>query len=517
MKKIITVLLILLNYGFSFAQEGFIKTYELGYPALNFLNMILHEDTLILSGIASDDTFPYVQGMVLVKLDTSGNYISDNLYLDSLGGNYGVGADRPVDFIKASDESGYLLLTHSLERKNRIILKINNSGNLIWTKEYVDTISLQEISQSIIEMDNGYLVGGRKTPANFSNDVFIMRIDKDGNMLWEKSFGGSDKRYSLHDLVKIDNNEYVMGISTLANQGVPWQEWEYSSIIWAIDSLGNEKWKWESESDMEEIKMKGLHKSNAGDWVYTTFRGEHYAIGQSWQWTNTQAKFIVRDNDFNLIEERVYDSIDGWYNIFNNMISLTDGDWLGLGGNYEEVPIPNLAEDHVYSWIARISDEQSGLFSLGDSIWTRKDLIFPDTANWTFQELHSAIELSSASIIAAGNFEGPGYSQMGVLVKLNQHGCLEIHGCEPTNLNPVKNLDFNPKIKTYPNPVKNILFYESDIIPVWNKVELVDINGRIIYSDYDKKLISVEGLSSGVYFLRLWHDNQVWVQKFVKF
>ena len=77
---------------------------------------------------------------------------------------------------------------------------------------------------------------------------------------------------------------------------------------------------------------------------------------------------------------------------------LENGDFLGLGKNNEKVPNPVLAEDHGYAWMVRMEYD-------GDTLWERKDLVFPDSIFATGQYLHSAVELSSGSIIAAGYYD----------------------------------------------------------------------------------------------------------------
>ena len=69
----------------------------------------------------------------------------------------------------------------------------------------------------------------------------------------------------------------------------------------------------------------------------------------------------------------------------------------------------------------------------GDTLWTRDDLTFPDTAAYaTLQFLHSAVELPSGSIIASGYYEPnvPG-ANLGILIKVDRNGCMEVLDCHP--------------------------------------------------------------------------------------
>jgi uncharacterized repeat protein (TIGR01451 family) len=75
--------------------------------------------------------------------------------------------------------------------------------------------------------------------------------------------------------------------------------------------------------------------------------------------------------------------------------------------------------------------------------------------------------------------------------------------------------DVNTEVNVYPNPVRDILYLESD--ENWSKVEIFDISGRILRSGSLYNLtIDVSGLDSGTYFVRLKDGERVGVVKFVK-
>jgi uncharacterized repeat protein (TIGR01451 family) len=75
--------------------------------------------------------------------------------------------------------------------------------------------------------------------------------------------------------------------------------------------------------------------------------------------------------------------------------------------------------------------------------------------------------------------------------------------------------DFNTEVNVYPNPVKDILYFETN--ENWSKAEIYDIAGRIIrYSILNGQSIDVSGLESGTYFVRLKDGEKVGLVRFVK-
>ncbi|MFT4663574.1 MAG: aminopeptidase YwaD [Polaribacter sp.] len=87
--------------------------------------------------------------------------------------------------------------------------------------------------------------------------------------------------------------------------------------------------------------------------------------------------------------------------------------------------------------------------------------------------------------------------------------------CIPTNIVSTINAKQNLDLKIYPNPARHILHYESEQVPIWDKVELLDLTGRVVNVVFNNKYITLEGLSSGMYVLRLWRDDIFWTRKII--
>jgi hypothetical protein len=60
------------------------------------------------------------------------------------------------------------------------------------------------------------------------------------------------------------------------------------------------------------------------------------------------------------------------------------------------------------------------------------------------------------------------------------------------------------QINVYPNPVRDIVFIH---VPLRTDLILTDISGKIMLQKRDAKQISLEGLSPGIYFLRILDKN----------
>ena len=105
------------------------------------------------------------------------------------------------------------------------ILKVSAEGNLIWEKTIGG--SSFEVAKAIYKtQDNGFLIAGssRSLDNGFQNkgqnDALILKIDENGNLLWQKTFGGSEIDF-LYDVVELNNKSIIaVGESSSSDQDI---------------------------------------------------------------------------------------------------------------------------------------------------------------------------------------------------------------------------------------------------------------------------------------------------------
>ena len=101
------------------------------------------------------------------------------------------------------------------------VVKLKSSGDVEWQKTiggiYVD--ELKSIHQT---SDGGYILGGysnspesgNKTEPNFGlSDYWVVKLDKDGEIIWQRTYGG-DKDDKLFSLIKTKDGGFILGGSS---------------------------------------------------------------------------------------------------------------------------------------------------------------------------------------------------------------------------------------------------------------------------------------------------------------
>ena len=261
-------------------------------------------------------------------------------------------------------------------------------------------------------------------------------------------------------------------------------------------------WSWSTQPSLDrEIGFTALQQDSNGRWVYCTNQGEYDETNA----LKRQPKFIIRDSNFEIEEKRFLDQLESFDDFAINLIPLSNGDWLLLGQNNEKIsqPAPGSADNQSYAWMCRLSPD-------GDTLWQRKDLLFPDTPYFTQQYLIAAGELPSGSIIAAGNYHTPIPHQYGIIIKVGTDGCIDILNCPPGletgNSEPQPEDLLSPVI--FPNPATDFIqIRQNNAISTPYALRLYDTYGHLLYSakelHEETYSMSIQHLPAGTYLLEI--------------
>ncbi len=183
-------------------------------------------------------------------LDSLGNL----LWHDRYGGN---NCDRAYS-VELSHDGGYIVTGESFSNNGDVsgnhgssdywILNIDVDGNILWQKTIGG--SSGECAYSIKPtLDYCYIIAGK----SFSNDgdvtgnhggadFWIIKIDQLGNLIWQNSYGGTDGDIP-HSICQVSSSEYVVaGFSTSNDGDVSGHHGSsYYSDYWVVKlSLGTE-------------------------------------------------------------------------------------------------------------------------------------------------------------------------------------------------------------------------------------------------------------------------------------
>lgn len=181
------------------------KSYHSQYA--NFGNKIIQtSDNGYLIVGRSQVTADGFSDLYALKIDASGTV----KWEFSLEGSSG---DEAVYVVKAND-GGYLIAGNTASYGagwiDGWLIKIDDNGNKIWNKTYGGRQN-DELC-SIIPNGDGYLIAGStKSSGSGDWDYWIFGIDNMGNLLWENTFGGSEEEKAAAFTKTFDGGLAVVG------------------------------------------------------------------------------------------------------------------------------------------------------------------------------------------------------------------------------------------------------------------------------------------------------------------
>jgi hypothetical protein len=202
--------------------------------------------------------YKYILGNIwLIKTNAQG----DTLWTKTYGGDY-----RDIGYdIQQTTNGGYIITGYTESFGKGLtdlwLIKTDSKGDTLWTKTFGGDLRDQGFSVQQTT-DEGYIIMGYTNSYGVgSDDFWLVKTDSNGDTLWTKTFGGSQRDYSLNIKQTNDNGYIIIGTTLSFGAG--------EGDIWLIKTDSN------------------------GDSLWTkTFGGEHLDTGSSVQPT-TDGGYII--------------------------------------------------------------------------------------------------------------------------------------------------------------------------------------------------------------------------------
>lgn len=506
---------------------------------------------------------------------------------ESIGGS---GNDFLSKVIKTTD--GYLLAGSSDSDISGDKTDACRGGTDIWLIKTNDDFSIQwqktiggSGDETLIDMemtpDRGCMIAGytnspisgEKTVANYGYiDYWLIRTDKNGNIVWQKTFGGALGSTSyLIGLCKKSESEYVMyGYSTSGTGGVKTEYCRGYCDIWlvSVDSSGNILWdktiggdnfdivKYCSyDSINNQIQISGSTFSSISgeitsapfgvyaDAMYFVVNADNGEVVDEFRYGGSRAEssfFHHSFSDKTLFVTYSNSDSSGLKTENNKSTDSLDCDfWLCMYSNHAIVSdktIGGLKQDYPISQFIYASENQMIIVGYSDSgigadktessrgvtdFWivavdTNLNILWQKTiGSNSYDFTSSMIQLGANHYVIAGG------SRSGIHGEKTEasNGLSDMWILEISNTMSLEDFSKN-RLSIYPNPATDFVNIE---IPDNNKNGLVyvfDISGSIVQSktiSNGENRIEVSNLAAGLYFISFYDETgKSWTGEMVK-
>jgi hypothetical protein len=444
-----------------------------------------------------------------------------------IGGNgYDCGND-----LKLTLDNCYIITgnTSSYGRGNTdlYLLKVDSFGTKIFEKTFGNFNN--ESGSSIVQLvDSSYVIAGYTNSTGFGGyDLYIVKTDKNGELLWEKTIGGSDWDFANSICVTNDGGMIIAGTTYSFGKGnadgyviklddggnVLWSKTyggknddEFKSVIQTIDggyaltgytksyndSTGN-VWvfKLDLQGDSTWCKFYGGNKEDFGNQITETQTGEFFIAGAT-------ASSVLSNGTLNAYALKI--ASNGV--LLNEMSDGTNS----FNEIYTSVVISNRTSNNIICFSEKESFPGYDL--------QIKTIEFTFDFNYLNASDHGSIVADETFKIIATKDKGYaciGYTN-GFSSVLKDCYFIKIDSTIIGGPNYVSVPELNANnfhFSSYPNPAKNSLTIQSNVHLNKNEISLYDITGNEVFikefasiKSENTMQINLENFSNGVYYLK---------------
>lgn len=372
------------------------------------------------------------------------------------------------------------------------IVKLDSTGNIVWQKSIGG--SDRDIAQDILQTsDEGYIIAG----TSYSNDgdvlgnhggpdIWIVKTNSTGNIQWQKSLGGSSTQHAL-SIQQTSDNGYIIGGVTgnIADGDVTQVYGESDYWIVKLDSSGNIVWQ----------KSLGGTGYDVARSIRQTFDGGYIVAG-------VYERLIppyTMDSDYGIIKLTNSGDVQ-WQKFFggskgdvaNSIQQTADGGYIIAGGSNSNNGDVLGNHGKTDFWI--LKTDNTGTLQWQKSLGGTDD----ENAISIRKTMDGGYIIIGYSSSNNGDVSGNHGNNDGWIVKLGpeQLGISESQQITQPNL--------------YPNPAKD--FFYADHLPKETEINITDMSGRKIFTQKyheEKVKINTSEFTNGIYIVQIKNREKV--------
>jgi predicted secreted protein len=175
----------------------------------------------------------------------------------------GTAADTAAGETVQASDGGYAILgdtsSFGAGGSDFWLIKTDADGNMQWNKTYGGALT-ETSGDMCLTTDGGYAMSGlTQSFGAVGQDFWLVKVDAAGNLLWNQTYGGTGNEYAYHVEQTLDGGYVLLGQTTSFGVG--------STDFWLVktDGSGNMQWNKTYGGTGSDI---GIHVLQTGDGGY---------------------------------------------------------------------------------------------------------------------------------------------------------------------------------------------------------------------------------------------------------
>ncbi|UJH68611.1 PQQ-binding-like beta-propeller repeat protein [Allomuricauda sp. SCSIO 65647] len=199
----------------------------------------------------------------------------------SFSRTFGGTAEDLARLVLQTPDEGYLLIGRSESTNGDVasnyggfdywVVKLNNKGDFEWEKSFGGS-GLDEPQSAALTSDGGLVISGFTdssdgdiTGYHGGHDIWVIKLDSDGNLQWQKAIGGSGFEHASSIIQTIDGG-YILAGDTNSVDGDAYNEEPANLDSWIVklDESGEISWNQRLGGTNKDYGIEILEVLNSG-------------------------------------------------------------------------------------------------------------------------------------------------------------------------------------------------------------------------------------------------------------
>lgn len=203
------------------------------------------------------------------------------------------GNDEAALSVEETEDGGYIIAGmqfagYGMEieelRHNALLIKTDENGNQVWIRTFGE-VGGSEASSVQQTKERGYIITGSTTSSERGDlDIWLIKTDENGNLIWNKTFGGKSEDKGLSIQLAKDGGYILTGYVT--HERVDPEPWygnlDYDILLIKTDKDGNQQWNRTFGGDKYEVPNSVIQTSDSGFIIAAGIYSNEYNILNNW-------------------------------------------------------------------------------------------------------------------------------------------------------------------------------------------------------------------------------------------